>query len=82
MVLQGFLDDVAAGRAIVPLARTFDLDSIVEAHTVMEHASAAGKLVVDAHRVATMVGAQWPVLAATCGRAGRTSTRRRRARRD
>ncbi len=45
-VLQGFLDDVAASRAIVPLARTFDLDGIVEAHTVMEHGSAAGKLVV------------------------------------
>jgi len=45
-VLQGFLDDVAAGRAVVPLARTFDLDGIVEAHTLMEHGSAGGKLVV------------------------------------
>ena len=31
-VLQGFLDDVAAGRAVVPLGRTYDLDEIVEAH--------------------------------------------------
>jgi NADPH2:quinone reductase len=45
-VLQGFLDDVAAGRATVPIARTFDLDGIVEAHTLMEHGSAGGKLVV------------------------------------
>jgi NADPH:quinone reductase len=45
-VLQGFLDDVAAGRAVVPLARTYGLDDIVEAHTLMEHGSAGGKLVV------------------------------------
>src|SRR3954470_2989038 len=45
-VLQGFLDDVAAGRAVVPIARTFDLAGIVEAHTLMEHGSAGGKLVV------------------------------------
>jgi NADPH:quinone reductase len=45
-VLQGFLDDVAAGRAVVPLARTFDLDGVVEAHRLMEHGSAGGKLVV------------------------------------
>jgi NADPH:quinone reductase-like Zn-dependent oxidoreductase len=45
-VLQGFLDDVAAGRAAVPIARTFDLDGIVEAHALMEHGSAGGKLVV------------------------------------
>jgi NADPH:quinone reductase-like Zn-dependent oxidoreductase len=45
-VLQGFLDDVAAGRAVVPLARTFDLDGIAEAHALMEHGSAGGKLVV------------------------------------
>jgi Zinc-binding dehydrogenase len=30
----------------VPLDRTFDLDGIVEAHTLMEHGGAAGKLVV------------------------------------
>jgi NADPH:quinone reductase-like Zn-dependent oxidoreductase len=45
-VLQSFLDDVTAGRAVVPLARTFDLDGIVEAHAFMEHGSAGGKLVV------------------------------------
>ncbi|MCO1653842.1 zinc-binding alcohol dehydrogenase family protein [Pseudonocardia humida] len=45
-VLQGFLDDVAAGSVAVPLARTFDLDGIVEAHRLMEHGSAGGKLVV------------------------------------
>jgi NADPH:quinone reductase-like Zn-dependent oxidoreductase len=45
-VLQGCLDDVAAGRAVVPLARTYDLDGIVEAHRLMEHGSAGGKLVV------------------------------------
>ncbi len=45
-VLQEFLDDVAAGRAVVPLAHTYDLDGIVEAHRLMEHGSAGGKLVV------------------------------------
>jgi NADPH2:quinone reductase len=45
-VLQSFLDDVAAGRAVVPVARTYRLDEIVEAHTLMEHGSAGGKLVV------------------------------------
>lgn len=35
-----------AGRAVVPLARTFDLDGVVEAHRLMEHGSAGGKLVV------------------------------------
>jgi NADPH2:quinone reductase len=45
-VLQEFLDDVAAGRATVPLDRVFDLDGIVEAHALMERGGAAGKLVV------------------------------------
>jgi len=45
-VLQDFLDDVAAARAAVPIARTYRLDEIVEAHTLMEHGSAGGKLVV------------------------------------
>jgi len=45
-VLQGFLDDVAAGRAVVPLARSFRLDQIVEAHTLMESGDAGGKIVV------------------------------------
>jgi NADPH2:quinone reductase len=45
-VLQGFLDDVAADRAVVPLARSFRLDQIVEAHTLMENGGASGKIVV------------------------------------
>jgi NADPH:quinone reductase-like Zn-dependent oxidoreductase len=45
-VLQGFLDDVAAGRATVPIAGTFNLDGVVDAHRLMEHGSAGGKLVV------------------------------------
>ncbi len=44
-VLQGFLDDVAAGRAIVPLDQVFDLDHIREAHVLMESGEARGKLV-------------------------------------
>ncbi|WP_020014968.1 zinc-binding alcohol dehydrogenase family protein [Promicromonospora sukumoe] len=45
-VLQEFLDDVAAGRAVVPVDRVFGLDQIREAHTLMESGDARGKLVV------------------------------------
>nr|MBA3907244.1 zinc-binding dehydrogenase [Pseudonocardiales bacterium] len=45
-VLQTYLDDVAAGRATVPMARAFALDGIVEAHRLMEEGGAGGKLVV------------------------------------
>lgn len=45
-VLQGFLDDVAAGRALVPVDRVFDLDHVREAHALMESGDARGKLVV------------------------------------
>ena len=45
-VLQEFLDDVAAGRARVPIHRTYRLDEIVEAHVDMEAGRATGKLVV------------------------------------
>jgi NADPH2:quinone reductase len=45
-VLQGFLDDVAAGAAVVPVGRVFELDEIQEAHRVMEAGTAGGKLVV------------------------------------
>lgn len=45
-VLQDFLDAVAAGEAVVPIGRVFDLDEIQEAHRVMEAGTAAGKLVV------------------------------------
>ena len=45
-VLQAFLDDVAAGRARVPIDRVFDLDHVHDAHTLMESGQARGKLVV------------------------------------
>ena len=45
-VLQDFLDSVAAGRATVPVHRTYTLDQIQEAHADMEAGRATGKLVV------------------------------------
>lgn len=45
-VLQGFLDDVAAGTAPVPLGEVFPLERIREAHALMESGGASGKLVV------------------------------------
>jgi NADPH2:quinone reductase len=45
-VLQRFLDDVAAGRCRVPVARTYRLDDIQQAHRDMETNAVAGKLVV------------------------------------
>jgi NADPH:quinone reductase-like Zn-dependent oxidoreductase len=45
-VLQDFLDAVAAGSAVVPIARVFDFAQIVEAHAAMEAGAASGKLVV------------------------------------
>jgi NADPH:quinone reductase len=45
-VLQRFLDDVAAGRARVPIGHVYELDEIVQAHAAMEAGTAAGKLVV------------------------------------
>lgn len=45
-VLQGFLDAVAAGTAVVPIDRTYRFDQIVEAHTEMEAGNTTGKLVV------------------------------------
>lgn len=44
--LQGFLDEVAAGHARVPVGRTFALNEIVQAHTLMESGTAGGKIVV------------------------------------
>jgi NADPH:quinone reductase len=44
--LQSFLDDVAAGRANVPIDRVYSMDQIVEAHRVMEEGTSSGKLVV------------------------------------
>ncbi|MGV8850157.1 MAG: zinc-binding alcohol dehydrogenase family protein [Propionibacteriaceae bacterium] len=51
-VLQGFLDDVAAGLASVPIDRVFTIDEIREAHTYLESGAAAGKLVVLTRREA------------------------------
>ncbi|MEZ5237440.1 MAG: zinc-binding dehydrogenase [Microthrixaceae bacterium] len=45
-VLQEFLDDVSAGRAVVPIHRTYRLDEIADAHADMEAGRATGKLVV------------------------------------
>lgn len=45
-VLQGFLDDVAAGRARVPVGRAYRLDDIVQAHRDMEDGVVGGKGVV------------------------------------
>ncbi|MFC5140599.1 zinc-binding alcohol dehydrogenase family protein [Actinomycetospora rhizophila] len=45
-VLQGFLDDVAAGRASVPLGQVFPIERIRDAHSVMEADRATGKIVV------------------------------------
>ena len=46
-VLQGFLDDVAAGTATMPIAKTYSLEQIVDAHADMEANRVAGKLVVS-----------------------------------
>jgi NADPH2:quinone reductase len=45
-VLQAFLDDVAVGRATVPIDHVYRFDEIVDAHAAMESGSARGKLVV------------------------------------
>jgi NADPH:quinone reductase len=45
-VLQRFLDDVAGGRAQVPVGHVYRFDQIVQAHAAMEAGTAAGKLVV------------------------------------
>lgn len=45
-VLQGFLDDAAAGRVTVPVGRVFDLEHVVEAHALLEAGGAGGKIVV------------------------------------
>jgi NADPH:quinone reductase-like Zn-dependent oxidoreductase len=45
-VLQGFLDAVAAGDALVPIHRIYRLDEIAQAHADMEAGRATGKLVV------------------------------------
>jgi len=45
-LLQGFLDRVAAGTAVVPIGRVHRFDQIVEAHRAMEGDQVTGKLVV------------------------------------
>lgn len=45
-VLQGFLDDVAAGQVKVPVDTVYRLDQVSEAHARMESGQATGKLVV------------------------------------
>lgn len=45
-VLQDFLDLVEAGKATVPIHRVFQMQDIVEAHTLMEDGKAQGKLLV------------------------------------
>ncbi|QTE28094.1 alcohol dehydrogenase catalytic domain-containing protein [Pengzhenrongella sicca] len=45
-VLQDFLDDVARGRASVPVGRVYRLDEIVQAHRDMEAGVVGGKGVV------------------------------------
>lgn len=44
--LQGFLDSVAAGDAVVPIGRTYGLDDIVQAHRDLEANLTGGKAVV------------------------------------
>jgi NADPH:quinone reductase len=45
-LLQGFLDEVAAGKAVVPVGRVYRFDQIVQAHRDMEASTVSGKLVV------------------------------------
>lgn len=45
-VLQQYLDAVADGRAVLPVAHVYAFDQIVEAHAAMEQGRTVGKLVV------------------------------------
>jgi NADPH:quinone reductase-like Zn-dependent oxidoreductase len=45
-LLQGFLDSVAAGTAVVPVGRVYRFDQVVQAHADMEASRVSGKLVV------------------------------------
>ena len=45
-VLQGFLDAVAAGNAVVPINHVYQFEQIVEAHIAIESGHTKGKLVV------------------------------------
>jgi NADPH:quinone reductase len=46
VVLQDFLDAVAAGEVAVPIGATYAFDQIVEAHRALEDGAAPGKIVV------------------------------------
>jgi NADPH:quinone reductase-like Zn-dependent oxidoreductase len=45
-VLQGFIDAVEQGKAVVPIGHVYRFDEIVEAHRAMEAGHFSGKLVV------------------------------------
>ena len=45
-LLQGFLDSLAAGTAVVPIGRVYRIDQVVQAHADMEANRVSGKLVV------------------------------------
>jgi len=45
-VLQGYLDAVAQGRAVIPVGRVYSLDEIAQAHRDMEAGVVGGKGVV------------------------------------
>lgn len=45
-VLQGFLDSIGEGTAVVPIDHVYGFDQIGEAHAAMEAGTARGKLVV------------------------------------
>lgn len=49
-VLQTFLDEIAVGRAKVPVGRVFALEDIVAAHRAMEEGTLGGKGVVVVER--------------------------------
>ncbi len=49
-VLQDFLDTVAAGEAVVPIHRVYELDQIQQAHAEMEAGTTTGKIVVLTRR--------------------------------
>jgi NADPH:quinone reductase-like Zn-dependent oxidoreductase len=46
LVLQEFLDDIAAARLSLTIHRVFELEEIAVAHTMMEKNAAVGKMVV------------------------------------
>ncbi len=45
-ILQGYFNDIEAGRTPVPIGHVYRLEQIRETHTRMEHGNATGKLIV------------------------------------